>query len=207
MDTHERRAPIETTGISRRSALKKGAIAGGAALWVVPAVQVIGLGKGSAQTPSPPVVTTTPPVVTVPTTGATTTTTRPATTTTTTTPDCSKDISNIQIVVKYGGVFYGLKYDSLWDDWIPATAPPSNDCLDDWEAASGGKVIVGSQTVANAFNAAVIVEKVNDCLWRIALPLPTGYTFKAGFIKAGNVDGTICPSAVESGGFINFQQV
>jgi hypothetical protein len=41
-------------GVSRRDALKKGAIAGGALLWVPPAVQAIGMTRAGAQTPSPP---------------------------------------------------------------------------------------------------------------------------------------------------------
>lgn len=38
--------------VSRRDALKRGAMAGGALLWVTPAVQVIGLGRANAQAAS-----------------------------------------------------------------------------------------------------------------------------------------------------------
>ncbi len=45
----------ETTvsGFSRRQALKKGAIAGGAVIWATPVVQNIGLGRAFAQQASP----------------------------------------------------------------------------------------------------------------------------------------------------------
>lgn len=49
----------ESSVVSRRSALKKGAVAGGALLWVAPAVQVIGLSQAHAQVPSPGGGTTT----------------------------------------------------------------------------------------------------------------------------------------------------
>ncbi|NHC12782.1 hypothetical protein [Motilibacter deserti] len=50
-----------TTGISRREALKKGALVGGAAVWAVPAMQAISVGTADAASAGP-----TPPVPTVP---------------------------------------------------------------------------------------------------------------------------------------------
>ena len=40
-------------GLSRREAIKKGAIVGGTVLWVTPLVQSVGMSPASAQTPSP----------------------------------------------------------------------------------------------------------------------------------------------------------
>lgn len=39
-------------GISRREALKRGVVLGGAALWTVPAVQVLSITEAAAQQPS-----------------------------------------------------------------------------------------------------------------------------------------------------------
>lgn len=41
------------SGVTRREAIKKGAIVGGTVLWVAPLVQSVGMGSASAQTPSP----------------------------------------------------------------------------------------------------------------------------------------------------------
>ena len=40
-------------GISRRDLLRKGAVLGGAVVWVTPAVQTLGMGRAFAQTASP----------------------------------------------------------------------------------------------------------------------------------------------------------
>jgi hypothetical protein len=39
-------------GLSRRQVLKRGAVIGGAALWVTPAVQVLAVSESSAEQPS-----------------------------------------------------------------------------------------------------------------------------------------------------------
>jgi hypothetical protein len=44
---------LAETGISRRDALKRGAVIGGAVLWVTPIVQNIAISPAGAQTPSP----------------------------------------------------------------------------------------------------------------------------------------------------------
>lgn len=41
------------TGISRREALKRGAILGGAVVWATPVVQTVGMSRAFASTPSP----------------------------------------------------------------------------------------------------------------------------------------------------------
>ena len=48
-------------GVTRREALKKGALFGGALVWTVPAVQVVGVGRAFAQTTSPLVTPPEPP--------------------------------------------------------------------------------------------------------------------------------------------------
>ena len=46
--------PEETSrGISRRDLLKRGAVLGGAVVWVTPVVQTLGMGRAFAQTASP----------------------------------------------------------------------------------------------------------------------------------------------------------
>ena len=40
-------------GISRRDLLKRSAALGGAVVWVTPLVQVVGMGRAFAETPSP----------------------------------------------------------------------------------------------------------------------------------------------------------
>lgn len=50
MSDHEDTA---TSGLSRREAIKKGAIVGGAALWVSPVIQNVGISAASGQTTSP----------------------------------------------------------------------------------------------------------------------------------------------------------
>lgn len=159
-------------GVSRRKVLKGGAIAGGVA-WVAPTVQVLGIGSAGAQTASPPPPPPPPP------------------------NDECKDISNIQVVVSKDGTLYGLKYDDSFEAWSSA-APDSNDCIRYYEQANGGSV-VASRSVADAFNRSASVTVVNDCEWRLALPLPAGYTFVAGYVKAGNVAAAECPTAAVVG--------
>ncbi len=45
--------PIANQGITRRDLLKKGAVLGGAVVWVTPIVQSVGMGRAFAQTTSP----------------------------------------------------------------------------------------------------------------------------------------------------------
>ena len=45
--------PAESGGISRRQALKKGAVVGGTVLWATPVVQSIGMSRAFGQVPSP----------------------------------------------------------------------------------------------------------------------------------------------------------
>lgn len=47
-------APADGAGVSRRDALRKGAVVGGAVLWATPVVQGIGISPASAQQASPP---------------------------------------------------------------------------------------------------------------------------------------------------------
>jgi hypothetical protein len=48
--------PEEPRGITRREALRKGALLGGALAWATPVVQVVGMKPALAQTTSPPCV-------------------------------------------------------------------------------------------------------------------------------------------------------
>jgi hypothetical protein len=183
--------------ISRRDALRRGAIVGGA-VFAVPTVQVLGLSPASAQQvsgPPPTTATTLPPPP----------------------PAECQDISNIQIVVSKGGVYYGLKWDGDWDKWSSA-APDSNDCIAYYEAATGNTV-VAQGSVADTFNGEgpaepVVVEKVSDCVWRLMLPLPSGYTYVEGYMKFGDVDPNVddgkdnCPTAgTVTSGYIEFSTV
>lgn len=52
MDDQSSGVSEQRHSVSRRNALKKGAIAGGALLWVTPVVQVVGLGQANAQAAS-----------------------------------------------------------------------------------------------------------------------------------------------------------
>lgn len=165
-------------GWSRRRVLKGGAVAGAVA-WAVPTAQVIGMGSAHAQAVSPPPPPPPPP------------------------PDDCKAISNIQIIVSSGGTLYGLKWDPEeggFNDWSSA-APDSNDCIRYYEMANAGTTVVALQAVADDFNEApATVTMVNDCEWRLALPLPAGYTFVAGYSKSGDVSSEECPPAATSGG-------
>lgn len=162
--------------VSRRRVLKGGAIAGTAA-WAVPAVQVIGLGSAHAQQASPP------PPPPPPSNG-----------------ECT-DISNIQIIVSSGGVLYGLKFDpgdsDPWNAWSSA-APDSNDCIRYFESSTS-QTVVTDDDVAHDFNDGAQVMIIDDCEWRLNLPLPDGYEFVAGYIKSGNVSDTECPTAAAPG--------
>jgi hypothetical protein len=157
-------------GLSRRKMLKGGAIAG-AAVWAVPTAQLIGMDSAHAQSASPPPPPPPPPPDDV---------------------EC-KTISNIQIIVKKSGCLYGLKWDDGFERWSSA-APNSNDCIRYFESETNKKV-VASGAVASVFNSKASVTIVNDCEWRLALPLPSGYVFVAGYVKAGNVSTTACPKA------------
>lgn len=159
--------------VSRRSILKRGAAAGGAAVVFTPVVQVVGLTPASAQNPSvivPPEEPT----------------------------DCH-DISNIQVVVTgaNNNGYYGLKFDpgdqpgEQFVGWDSA-APDSNDCIRYYETQSGKNVSADDQ-VAQVFNRGAVVDLVSDCQWRLRLPLPDGFTFVSGWVKYGNVSTGGCP--------------
>jgi hypothetical protein len=187
------------SNISRRDALRRGAIVGGA-VFAVPTVQVLGLSPASAQQVSgpPPTSPTTAPPTTAP-------------------PEQCQDISNIQIVVSKGGVYYGLKWDGGWDKWSSA-APDSNDCIAYYESATGNTV-VAQGSVADTFNGEgpadpVVVQQISPCVWRLILPLPSGYTYVQGYMKFGDVDPNSddgkdnCPTAgTASAGYIEFSTV
>jgi hypothetical protein len=176
-DRADEEAGVRT--LNRRTALKRGAIATGAALYVVPAVQVIGLGKAHAATPSVP--PTTPP----------------------TDPPAGGDISNIQIIVQKNGTLYGLKWDpddspDGWDAWSSA-APDSNDCIKFYEDDTGQTVQPASGGTVDAFNDNVEVQIISDTEWHIILPLPSGVTYVTGFVKSGNVTNDPCPPSGQPG--------
>ncbi len=52
MDEQSSGGAVQRRSVSRRDALKRGAVVGGALLWVTPVVQVIGLGQANAQSES-----------------------------------------------------------------------------------------------------------------------------------------------------------
>ncbi len=52
MHENESGTPNGSGGISRREALKRGVVLGGAAVWAVPAVQVLNITEAAAQQPS-----------------------------------------------------------------------------------------------------------------------------------------------------------
>jgi hypothetical protein len=60
-----------SVGYSRRAALKRGAVVGGAVVWAVPAVQAISMISASAENPSAPQPPANPPTPGTPTTGQT----------------------------------------------------------------------------------------------------------------------------------------
>jgi hypothetical protein len=166
--------------LSRRQALRRGAVLGTAAVWTTPLVHAVTISPASAQAPSPPPTTTTSSTTT---TGPTTSTTEPI-----------KEISNIQIVVGRDGGLYGLKWDIRWEAWS-ADAPDPNDCIRFFPDAA---LVVADRDVARQFETSVAVTIIDPYLWQIDLPLPGGYELLAGYSKAGNANDVGCASAVIS---------
>ncbi len=93
-----------SSAVSRRTALKRGAVVGGTLLWVTPAVQVIGLGSANAQQSSGGGGVT-------PTTVVAPTTTTPAPTTTTTMAPELMGISFVAFRFTCGSTTYFVKQD------------------------------------------------------------------------------------------------
>lgn len=155
-----------------RRKLLKVAVTGGVVGWTVPAVQTISMSAAHAQATSEPPTTEEPP------------------------PSC-KAISNVQVVVLRSGMYFGLKYDPEDDAFEPwsSAAPDSNDCIRYFEQQHPEISVVPSDRVADRFNDHADVAIVDDCEWRLILPLPTGYTYVQGYVKAGNVSEAGCPGA------------
>jgi hypothetical protein len=171
----------QVQALDRRQALRRGVLLGTAPVWTTPLVQAITISPASAQATSPP----------------------PSTTTPTDPPGPVKEISNIQIIVRSGGVLYGLKWDGAWEAWS-ASAPDANDCIR-FHADAGS--VVADEAVAEAFAAAVSVEVIDAFHWRIALPLPAGYELVAGYSKAGDARKVGCAPAVVSATSADFPGV
>lgn len=157
----------ETRGeLDRRALLKRGALLGGAALWVAPVVQVVGMGRASATEPSVPPPPPPPPVATYP--------------------------SNVQIIVRKNGVDYGVKYDendtNPWD-WAPQATNENGSCL-----YKNGHTWVSDHSIADVFNAQAVVTKVDDGFGNGAyrITLPAGFTYVVGYAKCGQN----CPAGV-----------
>ncbi len=148
--------------LSRRDALKRGAVAGTAVLFVAPAVHVIGLDRAHASSPSAPPITMTVPPAT-----ATTTTTKPK-------PVCLP-IAVICCIFKLNNKYYGFKCDPKKGGWSPAS---SKDCAEfkSWESATKKKIVTSSLLGA-LLNRFCKIEIKNDCEWHIKLPLPSSCSY------------------------------
>lgn len=179
MAEHETNPDGQTGGLTRRKVLRAGAAAGAVA-WAVPTAQLVGIGSANAQSGSAPPPPPPPP------------------------PSECQDISNIQIIVENDGTLYGLKWDDGFDKWSSA-APDANDCIRYYEEANPGATVIASGAVATIFNRSATVTVVSDCEWRLALPLPTGYAWVAGYIKFGNNTNLECPKSADPGAtYISF---
>ena len=167
-----------TQSVTRRVVLKRGAAVGAAAVWMTPVVQSLAMTGAAASS------------VSVPPNGEP--------------PEDGKKISNLQIIVLYNGVYYGLKWDETWNAWTSA-APDSNDCIRYYEEASGNTVLA-SDTLASTFNLNVDVVKISDTEWHLLLEgFPTGVTFVAGYIKAGNAETLGCqPNSTPTSTYVPF---
>lgn len=202
---------IDLRALDRRDALKRGAVVASAALWATPVVQTVGISRAAAQQPSVIASTTTtsaelPTTTTTSTTEPSTTTTTGSTTTTTgstttTTRPPSGVICNIQIVVRKDGCLYGLRYDGhTWVQWSDR-APDALDCI---RFYADHRNVEASWLLAFLFTVKVRVTKVNDSLWRMALPLPPGVQFVAGWGQVGDASVTGCKKALVSSSSIDF---
>jgi hypothetical protein len=142
--------------ISRREALHRGAVVGAGALWVAPVINPLSVSKAFAQSPSAPPPPPPPPP-----------------------PDIEYP-SNVTLLVRSGGVTYGVKFDEgdapHWGAIPPAGALCTN-----------GLASTTSQAVVDLFNAQVAVTKGvtagGDGTY--TLTLPAGFTLVYGAAKVG----------------------
>jgi hypothetical protein len=201
---------IDLRALDRRAALKRGAVVASAALWATPVVQTVGISRAAAQDPS--VISTTPTSEVLPTTTSssttstststsTTSTSTTSTSTTTTTKPPHATICNIQIVIRHNHCLYGLLYDGhKWIQWSDR-APDAVDCI---RFYADHRHVEASWLLAFLFSVKVPVTKVNDSLWRIALPLPTGVELIAGWGQVGDASITGCKKALVGATAITF---
>lgn len=177
----EDQVPVDSTksSLSRREALKQGAIAGGALLWVAPAVQAISINAAHAQTSSggsggtgggggsePEDPPRAPPEVGFP--------------------------SSIQLAVKRSsdGAVFGASFDGR--GW--GAIPSGGSCVD-----SGLRYSSPDEATAAAFSRVAVSRDSSSGSYRFALP--DGYTLVAGHARCGQG----CPPARRSGGQITFR--
>lgn len=187
-------------GVSRRELLKRGAAAGAAGAWLTPAVQVIGMGRASAQLASQPnalststttssTTTTTVPVATPATVPATTqapsATTAPTTssTTSTTVPVTVPPPSQVDLVLTNStGDKFGARFtDRATPAWgpIPAASPGC--------AANYPSDYTSDSAVIAQLNggAQVALSPGLDGRATYTIKLPAGLTIVAGWGTCG----------------------
>jgi hypothetical protein len=197
---------IDLRGMDRRAALKRGAVVASAALWATPVVQTVGISRAAAQDPSVITTTTTTeePTTTTSSSSTSTSTTSTSTTstsTTSTTKPPHATLCNIQIVIRHNKCLYGLMFDGhKWIQWSDR-APDAIDCI---RFYGDHNQVEASWLLAFLFSIKVPVTKVNDSLWRVALPLPKDVDFVAGWGQVGDASITGCKKALVGASSIDF---
>ena len=165
-------------GLSRRDALKRGALVGGAVLWTVPAIQTITMTAAHAATPSA--------VGTLP-------------------SDLQILVQFVGLGAAPTGVLvgqcYGLKYDVASKSWgIPPTRtaePSANRCLFGLTYTDAPLVVIALFT-AGASATPVNRTSGGSTTSGISLVLPTGWAY----CKETSVGGTLVESAFVHDGSI-----
>lgn len=182
-----RRPELGMRELSRRDLLKRGAALGTAGMWLTPAVQVIAVGRASAQLASQP----TPPAFVTSTTSTTSTsvpaagraTTGPSTTTSTIVPVSVAPPSQVDLVVTNStGTRFGARFvDRANPAWsaIPTASPG---CAGGY---TGGYTTDQAVVSAMNANAQVVLSPGVDGRATYTIKLPAGFTIVAGWGMCG----------------------
>lgn len=153
-----------SAGLTRRHMLKRGAIVGGAAVWMTPAMEVLGVGRRFAQAASGGLPPTSTP-------------TTQATTTTTTTG--GKGISFVAFKFRCGGTTYFVKLEGTTLSACQGPNSGENCGVDQAGAVSGCGL--GLFTSVNTLIGGEPTKVV------VTLTCPGGTFISAGAAKAGKI--------------------
>ena len=159
----------ETPGVSRREALKKGAVVGGTVLWAAPLVQSLGMSAAAAQTVSPgPGPGPGPGPV----------------------PDV-KGISFIVFRFSCGGTTYAVKVDSPGQGDQSCGSVPTNDKGQDCGLVVGASDVNGG-TACTRFTLSNVKNSGGETV-QTTVRLGAGCTFISGYAKWGSDQSTSEP--------------